>query len=59
LLATLTVGSYLVLSGHRSIKTEIVVQRKLTFIFKNLAFTPEKITIYYYLSDLLYFFSRP
>jgi len=46
------------LSGHLSIETEIVVQRKWSVKFRNLAFTPKKITINYYLSGLLYFPSR-
>ncbi|MGB4576986.1 MAG: hypothetical protein WBI06_08810, partial [Paludibacter sp.] len=47
------------LSEHLSIETQIVVQRKWSVIFKNLAFTPKIITINHYLSDFLYFFSRP
>jgi len=33
--------SHLVPSGHHSIETEIVVQRKWSVIFKNLVFTPK------------------
>ena len=46
------------LSGHLSIETEIVVQRKWSVIFKNLAFTTKNITINHYLSDFFILFQQ-